>query len=134
MQTLKQFLKGSDVSMRCRKVTPNGRPGAVLAEPWAAQAYACQLHRSNGHRPVTALIGSDNGPPELPEVLDAVAAEAAVADQADGYEAWADQMGFDPDSRAGERVYRSTRRQARLLRELLGEDAYKGLLWRTERL
>jgi hypothetical protein len=134
MQTLEKFLHGNDVEMRCQLVTADGDPTARIAEPWAPRQYSCRLYRSNGHRPLTAILGSDNGAPELREVLDAVAAQAAVVDQAHGYEQWALAMGFDPDSRAGERVYRAACRQARLLRQLLGEDQYARLLWQTERL
>ena len=42
---------------------------------------------------------------------------------------------FRPDpAGSGERIYRSARRQARLLRQLLGEQRYRTLLWETERL
>jgi hypothetical protein len=134
MLTLKQFLDGSDVAMRSRRVTEGGEPAHVITEPWAAQLYACELHTSNGERPVRAIIGSDNGAPDLRDVLDTVAAEAAVAEAAEGYEQWAAQMGFNPDSRSGERVYRAARRQAKLLRQLLGDQRYQRLLWQTERL
>lgn len=67
-------------------------------------------------------------------MLDAVAAEAAVVDETRGYEPWAHRMGFDPDSREGERTYRAARRQARMLRQLLGDEGYAQLLWETERL
>jgi hypothetical protein len=134
MQTLEKFLNGSDVALRCREVTLNGNHASVITEPWAAQQYQCELHGANGDRPVKAIIGSDNGTPELPDVLDGLAAEAAVVDQARRYEQWAVQMGFDPDSRHGERVYRAARRQAKLLRELLGDHVYEQLLWQTERL
>ena len=46
----------------------------------------------------------------------------------------AERMGFDLDSRRGARVYRTERRQAWLLRALLGGEAYRKLLWETERL
>jgi hypothetical protein len=134
MQTLAKFLDGNDVAMRCRPVTVNGDPTGLIAEPWAPQQYSCRLYRSNGHRPLTAIVGSDSGAPELCDVLDAVAAQAAVVDQAQAYEQWALEMGFDPDSREGERVYRAARREAKLLRQLLGEDQYARLLWHTERL
>ncbi len=134
MQTLEKFLHGNDVAMRCRPVTVNGDPVTLVAEPWAPEQYSCQLYRSNGHLPLTAIVGSADGAPELHDVLDAVAAQAAVVDQAHGYEQWARDMGFDPDSRNGERVYRAARRQAKLLRQLLGEDQYARLLWQTERL
>ncbi|HEY5318789.1 MAG TPA: hypothetical protein VIJ20_12445, partial [Solirubrobacteraceae bacterium] len=76
----------------------------------------------------------DDGPPSVADVVDVVAAEAAVAEEAGSYEEWALQMGFDPDSRSGERVYRTECRQAKLLRALLGDEAYLKLLWEIERL
>jgi hypothetical protein len=134
MQTLEKFLAGSDVSMRCREVPVHADHDLLIDQPWPLKQYACELYGSNGHRPVRTIVGSDNGPPEIVEVLDAVAAEAAVAEEADGFEAWADQMGYDRDSRRGERAFRAERRQAKLLRELLGEESFCRLLWETERL
>src|SRR5579884_1289213 len=134
MQTLERFLDGNDIAVRCQPVAVNGDPMGLIAEPWASRQYACRLYRANGHRPLTAIVGSDAGAPELPDVLDAVAAQSAVVEQASGFEQWALEMGFDPDSREGERVYRAARREAKRLRELLGEDQYARLLWQTERL
>lgn len=134
MQTVEQFLVGSDVSIRCKEVSANGDGALAVSEPWAAKHYSCELHGSNGDRPIRALIGSDTGPPGIAEVLDAVAAEAAVAEEADGFEAWAAQLGYDPDSRRDERIYRTALRHARLLRNMLGEEGYERLLWDTERL
>jgi hypothetical protein len=132
MQTLEKFLDTSDLSMRCRQV--DGDDPFLIVQPAPARRYACELYDSNGARPVTTIIGSDEGPPEILEVLDAIAAEAAVVDEADGYEPWALEMGFNPDSRHDERVYRSVRRRARLLRGLVGDERYEQLLWDTERL
>jgi hypothetical protein len=134
MQTLEKFLAGSDVSMRCREVTPNGGDNSAVPDPWAAKHYACELHGSNGDRPVRTVVGSDNGPPEMVEVLDTLAAEAAVTEEARGFEAWAAQMGYDPDSRHAERTYRADLRRAKLLRQLLGEQSYQRLLWEIDRL
>lgn len=134
MQTLEQFLAGSHVSMRCREMTLDTDNGLACPEPWAPHHYLCELHGSNGDLPVRTVIGSDNGPPEIVEVLDALAAEAAVAEETGGYEAWAAQMGYDPDSREARRAYRAELRRGRLLRALLGDDAYRRLLWETDRL
>jgi hypothetical protein len=120
--------------MRCHEINANNGPRFAFPEPWAARHYRCELYGSNGDPPLATTVGSDNGPPEMPDVLDAVAADAAVVEEAGRFEAWAAQMGFDPDSRSGERVYRRTRRQAGLLRRLLGEESYEALLWQTERL
>ncbi len=134
MQTLEKFLASSEVSLRCREVTLGGHEKLVVFEPWARKQYLCELRGTNGDQPIKAVLGSDNGPPDIVEVLDAVAAEAAVTEEAGGFEQWAVQMGYDPDSRRAERIYRAARRHARLLRGLLGEDDYRGLLWETERL
>jgi hypothetical protein len=134
VQTLEKFLTGSDVAMRCREVDPNSSRLQLMTAPWAAHQYRCELHGSNGDAPVTTIVGSDNGPPEMPDVLDEVAAEAAVVETARCFEEWAVQMGFDPDSRHAERVYRAWRRRTSNLRTLLGNERYEQLLWRTERL
>jgi hypothetical protein len=134
MQTPEGFLADSQVSMRCQEVTANGDHEPRVIDPSAAKQYACELYGSNGTRPVRTVIGSDDGPPELIEVLDTLAAEAAAAEEAGGFEAWAARMGYDPQSRRGERAYRAEVRRGKLLRQLLGDDRYAQLLWETERL
>lgn len=134
MHTLEKFLAGSEVHLRCQEVELGANRDHVITDPWAAKHYRCELRGSNGHRPVTMIMASDNGPPDVAEVVDAVAAEAAVVEDTSCYEDWAAQMGFDPDSRRGERVYRDERHQAKLLRALIGDAAYRKLLWEVERL
>ena len=133
-QTLEKFIAGSQVSMRCREVSLDSDPGLTITDPWATKHYVCELHGCNGDRPVRTVIGSDHGPPEMVDVLDILAAEAAVAEEADGFEGWATQMGYHPDSRHAERTYHAELRRAKLLRQLLGEHSYRRLLWETERL
>jgi hypothetical protein len=136
MQTLEKFLKNTDLAIRCQPVMVerDGHDGTPVSDPRSVHRYACELHGSNGDRPVRTVVDTDNGAPDVREVLDAVAAESAVVDEARRYERWADQMGFDRDSRHGEREYRAARRQARLLRGLLGDERYEELLWEIERL
>jgi hypothetical protein len=133
-QTLEGFLAGKDVSMRCQEVARNGAGRFLITEPWAARQYMCELHGANGDRPISVVIGSEDGPPGVAEVLDALAAASAIVEEADFFEHWAAQMGYDPDSRHGKRVYRAARRQAKLLRSWLGDEGYRQLLWQTERL
>jgi len=134
VQTLEEFLAGSDLGMRCREVDPDGGQPLLITAPWAPHQYRCELHGSNGDRPVTTIVGSDDGPPEMSDVLDEVAAEAAVVETARCFEEWAVNMGFDPDSRHAERVYRAWRHRTNNLRKLLGDARYEQLLWATERL
>jgi hypothetical protein len=136
MQTLEEFLNGSDLAIRCRPVGVNrdAYDGMPVPDPLPVYRYSCELHGSNGDRPLRTVVATDTGAPDIRDVLDGVAAEAAVVDEARRYERWADQMGFDRDSRRGERAYRAARRQARLLRGLLGDERYEELLWEIERL
>lgn len=134
MDMLEKFLAGRRLRMRWEEVPVDGDHGWHFSRPWAARHYKCELYGVNGDRPVTTIMPSDNGPPEVADVVDAVAAEAAVIEEARSYEEWALQMGVDPDSRRGELAYRRERRQARYLRLLLGEEGYRKLLWEVERL
>jgi len=134
MQTLDMFLTRSEIRMRRREATLNGDHGFLIAEPCATKLFLCELRGSNGHPPVTTMMASDDGPPDLADVLDTVAAEAAVVEETGCYETWAECMGFDADCYCGRQIYRTERRQARRLRALLGDEGYRKLLWETERL
>jgi hypothetical protein len=96
--------------------------------------YHCELLAANGARLTVAIVTTNGSRPGTAEILDALAAEAAVVEEADCFETWASQMGFDPDSRNDERIYRAARRQADCLRRMLGDADYHRLLWRTSRL
>ncbi len=72
--------------------------------------------------------------PELAGVLDCLASDAAGYENAQSFEDWASEYGYDLDSRKAEKIYRTVKRQAEQLKRTLGDDAYKQLLWHTERL
>jgi hypothetical protein len=135
MQTLEKFLGSSGISMSCQEVTPNLDNELLITEPWRSRQFACELHGRNGDPPITAIIGSDDeGPPGIVEVLDVLAAEAAVVEEAESFEDWAVGLGYDPGSPLAKRIYRHERVQAQRLRQLLGDASFRQLLWDTERL
>lgn len=72
--------------------------------------------------------------PELKDVLDSLASDAAGYDNSENFESWAVEYGFDSDSRKAEKIYRSVKRQAEQLERIIGTDAYEELLYKTERL
>ena len=51
-----------------------------------------------------------------------------------GFEDWACDLGYDPDSRKAEKIFKTICKQAERLKKFLGEDLYKILLWDTEGL
>lgn len=72
------------------------------------------------------------GEPDAAEVLDALVSDATGYDNADGFEDWAREYGYDPDSRAAEADYRSEGKRAETLRAFLGED-FRAFAYETER-
>jgi hypothetical protein len=75
-----------------------------------------------------------NRTPELADVLDCIASDASSYENAQSFEDWASEFGYDTDSRKAEKMYRAIKRQAEQLKRMLGEEAYQELLWNTERL
>jgi hypothetical protein len=71
--------------------------------------------------------------PRATDVLDCIASDAAGYENAQTFEDWASEYGYDTDSRKAERIYRSVKRQAEQLKRVIGEEAYEELLWNTAR-
>ena len=74
-----------------------------------------------------------SGEPSVEDLLDCLASDASGAENAGSFEEWAGEYGYDTDSRQAERTYHTIERQAAGLKRLVGEDAYRELLWGTER-
>lgn len=77
--------------------------------------------------------GHNGREPEVTSVLDCLASEASSVENAQGFEDWASDFGYDTDSRKAEKIYHTCEHQAKRLRSFLGEDLYDQLLWHTER-
>lgn len=72
-------------------------------------------------------------PPTVADVLWCLASDATSwEDCAGSFESWAEEFGYDTDSRRGEQTFKAVRRQSRALRTLLGDDLYNELLYETE--
>lgn len=100
-----------------------GPESAVDDDGWWHYAYKVKLHR--GRRGLIipwhqgeALLDE----PTAGDVLEALLADAATHENAPGFEDWAAELGFDPDSRKAERIWKQSLRQTDNLREFLGAD------------
>ena len=71
--------------------------------------------------------------PTVSDVLDCLAMDAADVEGAKDFEAWAQELGLNTDSRRAENIYRAVMRQTVGLKRLLGDEAFETLLWKTER-
>jgi hypothetical protein len=123
-----RFLENCTVTMSCRAVdiatTPQSR---ITDDPWATEHYRCTLTRDEDSV-VTVTVGCDEGPPSMADVVAVLGVEAATVEAAGSFEEWARALSYDPDSRSAERIYRAARRRARRLREMIGDESYRGLL------
>ena len=71
--------------------------------------------------------------PEAADVLDCLVSDASSVANAQGFEDWAAELGYDTDSRKAHRTYTICQRQADRLKKFMGDEAYETLLWNTDR-
>ena len=104
-------------------------------EDWpGATHWRCKLTYQGRQLTVHYSMGSAHtGEPEIADVLRCLVDEAVSFENARDFEDWARELGFDPDSRKAERIFRQVEKNSRGLKRLLG-DAYDHLLWHVKRL
>lgn len=158
-QTLAQFLKGAELHLHVHRI--DQRPDHHREDNphhgmWEADArhWLCVLTRGDkrdkryandpdNYRPPanpcpTMTLYFSQGSahtkaPTLADIIDCLASDASSFDNADSFEDWASDMGWDEDSRKAERCYRAVEKQRGELAELLTADQFDALLWHTER-
>jgi hypothetical protein len=99
-----------------------------------ASHYKVRLrHKGKTLTTYFSLGSAHTSEPELASVLSCLADDAAGAVNAQGFEDWCSEYGYDTDSRKAERTYNTIIRQAGKLESFLGPEAYSTLLWNTDR-
>lgn len=131
MGSMKAFVRSNRIHIESEMVEENPN-----APDWQdAYHYKCVLRR--GRRQMTTYFSmgyAHSNEPDAESVLDCLASDAASVENARSFEDWASELGYDPDSRKAERTFNVCETQAAKLWQLLGDDAYNTLLWKTERL
>jgi hypothetical protein len=132
--TLDQFIAEQQLEMSVRPVKRNPHMSEQLP-----RNFECTITvvGKGYHEPMTVYFSQGSAhkkKPTLAEVLDCLASDARGIENARLFEDWANEYGYDTDSRKAEKTYRICQIQAKNLRNLLGRDAYKTLLYHTERL
>jgi hypothetical protein len=108
------------------------RPDGLMEGPH--NNYKCRI--TAGRRGFTLYFSQGygiQGDPTIERVLDSLASDAADYENAQSFEDWASNYGYDTDSRKAEKIYRAVKRQAEQLKRTIGGEAYNDLLWNTER-
>ena len=133
--TLDQFITEQQLVMSVRPVKRNPH----MQGEQMPRNFECTIEfEGRGyHEPLTVYFSQGSAhkkPPTLAEVLDCLASDASGVDNAQSFEDWASEYGYDTDSRKAEKTYNICVQQAQELKALLGQDAYNQLLNGTERL
>lgn len=133
MTTIDAFITEQKITMtvKSRDATPDE------SESFGAGAshWTCTLRIGRRRMSTPFSMGAAHTTePEARDVLNCLASDALTVGFAASFEEWCAELGYSADSRAAERTYRATRRQAERLCAVLGDEAYKTLLYSVERL
>ena len=128
-----------EVTLKARIARDNVRAEATMTDKpeWSdwedAYWYSVTLRRKR--RQMTTPFGTGYGwdrEPDAEDVLESLLSDASGIENARSFEDWADEYGYDTDSRKALATYELTRDQTAKLRRFLGDD-YQSYLWETER-
>ena len=128
----RQFCNSNKISIDSEMVDENPN---MVRDNWQAYHYKDRL--TFGKRQLTTFFSmglAHTNEPDAEDVLDCLASDAAGIENTRNLEEWCGEYGYDADSRKAEKTYKLCQKQAKDLKRFLGEEAYKTLLWETERL
>ena len=92
-------------------------------EGWQHHAYVVRLTWGDQTMDVPWRQGLGiTDDPTAEAVLEALASDAATLDNAQTFEDWAEELGYDTDSRKAEAIYNQVVEQTDKLRDFLGND------------
>ena len=132
MKSIQEFIKVNNIKVTCNQITERKDD---IAWPEGSTHWNCKISHKENTMFVTFSQGSAiSGEPEAAEVLNAVACDAASYNDAKTFEDFADELGYDPDSRKAEKIYNACGKSADNLKTLLGPELYEALLYDTEHL
>lgn len=103
---------------------------------WNDTAFHWKIAVKRGRKKFPVFWSSGSAAPEAPtaeEVLDNLASDATGFENNPTFVEWAQEYGYDPDSRRAEKIHKAVEEISRKLKNLLGDELYKKLIWETER-
>ena len=129
--SVQEFMALWLISGRVTKVT-TAYDGKGKEETWRQGAF--ELALDGAVYKATANWKASEGEPTPCEVLNDLRSMALACDNADGFDAWAKDLGYDNDSRAAETSYYARCTETRKLERWLGLGRFQQLLWATKGL
>jgi hypothetical protein len=144
--TIEHFIEAQRISMTAVRTDSNpNMPDSRNMDHWKVTLVRRDAPRVRGSWEYQGKIlakmtltfsqgyGHNGEEPELGDVLDCLSSDAAGLANAQDFEEWCSEFGYDPDSRKAYKTYTAVEHQASRLQTFLGDDAYDALLWHTER-
>lgn len=131
MLTVAEFIKKHGIGFACEGTNENPN----MEDSADMHHWLCTLTRGAESMEVHFSMGSahQGKEPEAAEVLDCLASDSAGLENNPSFEDWAEEYGYDADSRKAEKTYQACLEQAEKLKAFLGADAFEELLYHTER-
>ncbi len=131
MTTMKEFIEQNKITLTSERTDSNPN----MDDSSKMDHWKCTLRQPDGRR-MTVTFSKGSGhhgeEPEAAEVLDCLASDSSGIENAQSFEDWCGEYGYDTDSRKAEKIFKTCERQAEKLKAFLGH-LYKTLLWETER-
>ena len=94
-------------------------------ERWSSETnpYECALVRGEFRHEFPFFTGAAwDRAPNAADILPCLMADAQGFEQAEGFEQWAAEYGYDPDSRKAFAIYEEVRESLPSLQDVLGDD------------
>lgn len=134
-RTTAEFIRAAGITMRVEQTNHNPNMDEDRRYQMDHWRVTLKAGRSRVSLVFSKGMGHHGAEPTVVEVLDYLASDATGFENAQGFEDWCSDYGYniDIDSRKAERTFKAVERQAERLRRLLGESAYNTLLWNVER-
>lgn len=101
-----------------------GNTDKLEGDDWrrTANPWTVELRYQRRRMTVHFWTGSMAGEPNTADVVWCLAADASGLDCCRDFDDWADNYGYDRDSRKAEALYRQVQKQTEKFRRLLGDD------------
>jgi hypothetical protein len=131
MQTIHDFVKNHNVRMTCRWTATNPH----MQDSRDMDHHRCTLVCGRKRMTVTFSMGRGHHgkPPTVEDVLSTLAMDASSYENNPNFESWAEEYGYNADSRSVRKTFNQVKKQAAALKKLVG-SAYEDLLFHTESL
>lgn len=131
--TIAEFVRRNGITMTAERTDHNPNMDSVDMDDWK-----CVLRRGKeGRKRMTVYFsqgyGHNGKAPDLTSVLDCLASDSSMIENAPTFEDFANEFGYDLDSRKAERTFKACEHQAKRLENFLGEELYQELLWKVGR-